>query len=321
MNSLPMSAVKKHATISWLLSRLLRAKGSRTIWADPRTQSWAHVVGSHEDVPDVYKSFFDALPTNEEAPFPYTVLTPTFKGIYRKPEPERLVCAAGSSIHILERIEGDFHRTSYRLDAICSVETGLILLHSWITIHGFSDRGVFVSTTLIFNSVTDHVMAPFVERVRSATVCHNDADLRMERTQFSYLAEANFKFMSYAERSISPGERVVQTIYQPEIRLELLRLLGFSLARPVSPAHLCILTDSELILISDDDSQRWLHGSPHGAIWTYMPLKKIASVSLSSQESDVLALSVRLHGDLLIEPLFEASKEAELKRLLRQLNM
>ncbi len=162
--------------------------------------------------------------------------------------------------------------------------------------------------------------APFIERVRLTTFCGNEEEMHAKRAHFSWLAEANFKFMNYAERSLLPGERVVQTIYQPEIRPELLRLRGLALARSISPAHLCILTDSELIFLTDDDSQKWLRGNPHGAIWRYIPLTKTDLTSLTVRGESLLFLCILLRGNLQLESLFEASKREELERLQQQLN-
>src|SRR5512146_1111766 len=114
-------------------------RGAHPAPAGPRTQSWAQLIRSCEEVPKVYRAFFDALPASETDPFPYTVLTPAFKGVRGKPERERLACIVGAEIHLLERIEDRFACTSYRLGDIAYIESGVILLYSWITIHGLSD--------------------------------------------------------------------------------------------------------------------------------------------------------------------------------------
>ena len=294
-------------------------RSRRPRWADPQSQSWAQLVRCYEEVPSLYRGFFDGLPVREREPFPYTVLTPTFKGVYRRPERERLVCSTGGHIHVLEKTDDGFLSTSYRPDAIACVETGTILLHSWITIHGLCEDEAFHSTTLIFNSISDTMMAPFIERLRSATLGGKNEDVSAEGAKFGWLAEENFKFMNYAERSILPAERVLQNIYQRQIRHEPLGFRGLSLARSILPAHLCILTTAELILLTDDESQRWLHGSPHGAIWRYIPLKEISSARISIRGDHICALSIGITGGLQFEPLFEACKEAELELLLQQL--
>ena len=166
-----------------------------------------------------------------------------------------------------------------------------VLLHAWITIHGEAVNGGAESTTVRFNSVTDHIMLPFVERLRPTPTAGAATDLEAERARFNDLGRTHFKFMSYGQGAIRPGARVDTILLQPQIRRELIGLLGFSLSRLIGPAHLTILTDSELILIRDDESQRWSRRAPHGAIWTYIPRARILDVSVAPGNGDVQALS------------------------------
>lgn len=314
-----ISSITIKRKLAKALERFSFGKRAPLAKADPRSQSWARSVRSYEEVPSVYRSFLDALPGSDTSPFPYTVLTPIYIGIYGKAEHERLVCATGSHIHVLERIEDRFTPTSYRLDCISFVETGIILLHAWISIHGLSDTGLASSTTLVFNSVADQVMAPLVECMRSTVACTQGTDVHKGRASLNYLATVNYKFMRYGKRSIRPDDNLGEIIYQPEIHLDLLRWPLFHLSRSISPAHLVILTDRELILIRDDDSQSWLQGSPHGAIRTYVPRNKIKSAGLGIQ-NNLLLFTITLADNLHIQSLFEESKKAELERLLLHLN-
>ncbi len=275
---------------------------------------------SYEALPQPYRSFFDRLPTADADPFPYTVRTPTFKGIYRKPENEKLVCTTRTHIHVLASIGDQIVSTSYPLDGISCLETGVILLYSWITLYGLPGGGACSATTIRFNSVTDHVMAPIIRSVRCAIPSQGGPHPSVMAATFSDLAESNLKFRNYASRSILPGEQVLQTIYEPAIQTRFFRALGLSLYRVLSPAHLHILTDRELIILSDDHSQTWLSGSPHGAIWQYIPLGQICRASLQVRGKDWLALCIHLPGDLLVESRFRFASRSDLEQLERQLN-
>jgi len=283
------------------------------------SESWAQAVASYQELPASYIPFFDALRDAERTPFPYTVLTPTFKG-HRKQENEKLVCRVGENVWVLEKIRDGLSSTCFPLADICYVENGMILLHSWITIHGVNSTGVPTSATLKFNSVTDHVMAPLVESMRPSLTGQGVPVAGRDSSQFDYLARQSFKFRSYAEATIRPDEPVVETILQPEICSKLVRLSFVSLSRAVAPAHLTILTDCELIDIRDDISQRWLNGHPHGGIWTYVPLSRIVSISLGSQKKNTLVLSIWLPGKQRFDSVFEASARAELERLIEHVN-
>jgi hypothetical protein len=283
------------------------------------SESWAQAVASYPELPATYKPFFDALPDAERTPFPYTVLTPAFRG-HRKQENEKLVCRIGANVWVLEKIGDRLSSTCFPLADICYVENGMILLHSWITMHGVNSNGVLTSSTLKFNSVNDHVMAPLVESMRPSLTGQGVPVAGRDSSHFDDLARRSFKFRSYAEATIRPGECVMQTILQPEIRSKLVSLSFVSLSKAVAPAHLTILTDCELIDIRDDISQRWLNGHPHGGIWTYVPLSRIVSISLGSKEKNTLVLSVWLPGKQHFDSVFEESARAELERLIVHVN-
>ena len=283
------------------------------------SESWAQAIASCQDLPATYKPFFDALPAVEKTPFPYAALTPTFKG-HRQQETEKLVCRIGASLWVLEKIGDRLSSTCFPLADICYVEHGMILLHSWITIHGMSTNGDLTSSTLKFNSITDHVMAPLVECMRPSPTRSGITGAGRDSSQFEYLAQQSFKFRSYAESTVRPGDSVVQTILQPEIRSKLAGLPLVSASRALAPAHLTILTDCELIDIRDDIGQRWLNGRPHGGIWTYVPLNKILSISLGGGKKDTLLLSFWLPGKQHFDSVFGASARTELQSLLEHVN-
>jgi hypothetical protein len=280
--------------------------------------SWARRLGSFEDVPQCYREFFDRLSAPDREPFPYTVLSPTFQG-YPTPEIERLVTLIGGNFYVLERAKGCLITKCFPLADICLVENGRILLHSWITVCGRTSQGVLASSTLRFNSVTDHIMAPLIEAMRPQAGEGAARDNPLDEAQVDMLAGANAKFRNYARMTLRPGQPIALTIVQPEIRVDLLSLLGLSLSKSIAPAHLLVLTDAELIGIRDDDQQRWLGSSPHGGIWTYIPLAKIVSVVQRSSEPDLLILSIQLSGNVRFDAVFQDSKGGELGLLRRRL--
>jgi hypothetical protein len=288
--------------------------------AEQTRLSWARRVKSYDDLPELYKGFFDALPPHERNQFPYTVLTPTFKG-FRKPENEKLICMPGERVCVLESIENKVLPVCYPLADINYVEAGAILLYAWITINGLDEQGQLASSTLKFSAVTDSLLAPYVESMRPRISEAREAYLWTETDHFDSLANTNFKFMSYAKKSIRPGEKVIQSLFQPEIRTELFKLYAVTISRSVSPAHLSILTDSELIIIRDDESQRWLQGVRNGGIWTYIPLSKVSSVSLSHKEQNLLVLSICLPENQHVDCLFQDSRKGKVERLLSQLEL
>jgi len=298
---------------------------ARPIVKDPSLQaiaeqtraSWAKSVTFYDQVPEAFRDFFKTR-LGDTSAWPYTVLMPTYEGFMRR-ENGRLICSLGDKIYVMERVRNKTTCTCYPIEDISYVEEGVVLLYAWVKISGIASDGVPSSSTLKFNAVTDYLLAPIIEKIRPATGGLGDADRNLELAKFDYLARLNFKFMSYGRHSILPGEKVIHTVLQPEIREKIFTVLGQSFFRTVSTAHISILTDKELILIRDEEQSRWSRDARYGGTRSYIPLNKITSVSLTRKECDLLDLSIHLPGDDQIVSLFSTSNERELDLFLNQL--
>ena len=287
-----------------------------SLTADEQTRrSWAKTLKSFDEVPDAYKDFLETLPGGAR---PYMVLTPSYEGFISRTN-ERLLCCLGDKVFIAEKQRDAVTSTCYSFKDINYVEVGTILLKSWIKISGVTGNGVLTSSTLRFNSVTEHMFTPLLKGIRPAAHDAEGADLSSERAKFDYLKKLNFKFMNFARRSILPGEKVLQTILQPKIRAQVFNFLGIPFSRTLSPAHITILTDKELITIRDEATKLWEKSVEYGGIWNYIPLHKITSVSLAQREDNLLVLSIHLPENDRIDALFAPSNEHEIRLLQEQL--
>lgn len=279
--------------------------------------TWARAVEGRADLPAVYVSFMDDL-LKADRPFPYAVLTPTYAGFLHR-ETEKLIFCLDDRLWLIERHRNELNPQAYRLADIHYVEFGAILLDGWLKFSGLID-GTLVTSRLRFNSVTDRLFTPFVERLRPAFTLRDDWSLDVERDKFDYLMDLNFKFMNYARRSLMPGETVLCPILQPEIRAQIVSLFGHALYRTVSLAQIHILTDAEWIIIRDDEHSPVSHGHiRHGGVWTYVSLAKIEAVTLSPRSDDVLTLSIQLPQADEITAVFETAKRLEIDQFLNQL--
>ena len=278
--------------------------------------SWARAVESYDQLPEAYKGFFKTL-LGDTSTFPYAVRTPTFEGyIWR--ENEKLISSLDGKIYVLERTGDKLSFACYPLEDISYLEVGTILLDSWIKISGATSNGVLTSSTLRFNSVTEYLFTPILAKIRPAPSTPGDTAQSSERAKFDYLMHLNFKFMNYARRSLVPGEKVIHTVLQPEIRARILTLFGRSLSRTISTAHLGILTDRELIMIRDEKSAWQGDKTRYGGVWNYIPVDKITSISLTPKNDDLLVLSIHLPQDDHIDSLFSVSNRPEVELVLNQ---
>jgi hypothetical protein len=280
--------------------------------AEQTKSSWARLITSYAAVPPVYQGFFEPLQVEGRA-FPHTVVTPSYEKFLHRTT-EKLVCEFGHEVHVLERSGSTFEALSFPLEEISYVQVRTMLLDSHIQICGVTKQGVPACCTLRFNSITDYLFRPIVERIRRATFDARDQAPSSERATFDYLVRVNYKFMSYARHSLLAGEKVIHTILQPEIRERVLTVLGKTYYRTVFPTHMSILTDRELIMIGEE--HRRGGEDRYGGIWDYIPLHKIVALSLSSKGSNLLSLSIQLPDSTCLDYLFEASARREVEQLL-----
>jgi hypothetical protein len=235
-------------------------------------------------------------------------------------EKEKLVFCLADQLYIVERDGNRLAPTCYPLADLNYVEMGSILLRAWLSVNGLSSEGMLTSTTLKFNAVTERLFAPFLRQIRRAPSSQTaEVDRDAELQKFDYLTTVDFKFRNFAYRSVRPGERVIHSLLQPEMRTPILTFLGRTLSRLVATAHLCVLTDAELIIIRDDeDSPVWQGGTRYGGVWQYLPLDKITTIAVMSRSPDVLTVTLELPHSERVESLFEAARWCEVERFLHQ---
>jgi hypothetical protein len=279
--------------------------------AEQTKLTWAKSIDSYEALPEVFKEYFDPF-LLEGREFPYTVLTPSYEGFIHRTS-EKLICEFDREIHVLERSGNGFEARCYPLECISYVEARTVLLDAYIKISGAAKNGVPALSILRFNSVTDYLFTPILEAIRLAQAQSKEAVLSSELKKFDQWAMVNFKFMNYARRSLVGGEKVIHTILQPEIRRRAFSILGLNFYRSISPTHVCILTDRELILIQEEERRG---EAKYGGVWDYVPLNKIVSLSLNEKDGNLIVLSIELPENTHLERIFQASAGREIDRLL-----
>jgi len=276
--------------------------------------AWTKVIESHAAIPEIYKDFFSSSVGSQEA-FPYVVLAPAFTWGRHKTT-EKLVYEVDDTLYIVAGTGTEIVVHAYPLKTICDIEVGTILLYSWFTIHGMTTAGLMSATTVEFNSTSLRHYAAFIAKIRPQPSAADDAELQKAQAAFDYLATESFKFMNYGRSSLVEGEKVIYTLWQPEIRERIFPWLRVPLYRTVSTAHLAILTDKELILIREDErSSRGKKGVRYGGVWQYIPLRSIVSVSVEQFTENLLLLSVKLSSMGHTDQLFALASRPEVTRL------
>jgi hypothetical protein len=291
----------------------LKGETSLLTGARQTMSAWSKVIESYDTIPAAYQGYFKTRFKGSQK-FPYTVLTPALDKSPRKTT-EKLICDAEDAIQILERTGSQVSLKSYPYQTVRTLEVGSVLLYSWITINGLTSEGITSSTILEFNTTSARYFTMFMDKIRPASQGVDEAKFSREKDKFDYLSPLNFKFMNFGRESLVPGETILQVVLQPEIREPAWALLGWTFYRTITPAHLTILTDKELILIRASDHGKEIKGPHYGGVWQYIPLRSITSCALAEPANGRLTISLSLAPDEPIKKIFAASSQPELEQL------
>jgi hypothetical protein len=279
--------------------------------------AWSRVLHAIDEVPEAFRSFFHTLPETSSG-FPYAVFAPSLYLSHHRSQ-EKIICDSGNTWHVLERSPSQVTVISYPRQDICMVEVGRILLLSWIAIHGLTKDGERASSTIEFNTTSEKYYAHFSRQFRPSQIVGEDAILRAEQQKFNDLARESFKFMNYARSSLTGAEKVLQSIWQPEVRERSLPFRFWPFQRTLTTAHLLILTDQEVILLREDERSQLSKGERYGGVSSYIPIPNILSASIAKREDDLLVLSLRLRHGFQQEMLFASRLQPQLDQFVKAL--
>ncbi len=283
--------------------------------------SWVKVIESFGELPAAYKSTVGDL-LRDEQKFPYTLFTPPVSGSRFDPA-EKLLLWFKDTLYILEEKAEEIEIIGYPNQLIGHLERGSILLYSWFTVSGINIEGDIVASTVVYNTATHRHIQPFLDKIRSLPA--NRTKLNAERADFDYLSPLNFKFFNFARNSLKGNEKVIASLWQPEISHNVFPFFKRTFKRLLSPAHITILTDYELILIENDYRSIEKKGKRYGGVWRYIPRKSILFVDIVERKNNLLSISFNIKPNTFIERIYGADQrlqvmqlKAELKKSMRQ---
>jgi len=272
------------------------------------TASWARPIKSFEEIPLVFKEHID-----QSEILPYIIYSPPDHWGERRTN-AKLACLYQERIVILEVIENKVTTLCYLFKDINSIEQGTMLLYSWVGIHGDID-GKLSFSILEYNSVVAVYFHPLVRGIRQSHFISNSIGDNRNLAKLDYLNILNYKFFNYSHDAILSGEEIMQTVYQPTIYEKNL----FFCTRIVTLGHLMILTDKELIIIKEElIKEKGKSNINNGGVWVYIPLHKISSITIDSNERMnviTLVVSVKQNDVSLI---FSSIKLPDLEALIKE---
>lgn len=243
--------------------------------------SWLKPITSFSDIPSVYKdTLYGVLGTKVN--LPHLVLVPPING-QNSQSSEKLVFWLNDTLYFLENEAGKIDLTGFPKKDLGYLEVGKVLLYSWLKVAGRTTEGKSSTNTILYNTATHRHLEPFFNAIRSLYFYSHSypSDLRA----FRDIAHQSFKFFNFAKKSLKGNERVLATIWQPEITSRNFSVLQGSSNHLVVNAHLTILTELELIFIEEDPDSLQRNGNRYSGIWHYVALENLLSVSVVETQS------------------------------------
>jgi hypothetical protein len=264
-------------------------------------KSWASLINAYEKVPLIIRDHLQML-LRSQSNFPYTILIPN-QQVNKSQTASDLVCLFNEKIVVLEiRNAVEVVSTVYYFEDIDYVEIGTILLYSWIKIGGISN-GVTKYSMIQYNSVNHNLFMPVVEEIRNSTIGYGEADLQTEWNKFNYIADSyGFKFLNIGRGNIQKGEKLIDIIFQPPIRIMVCDLIVKKYYKIITNGHMTILTDKEIILLKEPKNEV----SNYGYILTYIACSQIAKLSTHINEDDnTMILEIHLKNGEILDSIFD----------------
>lgn len=274
-------------------------------------KSWALEIKSLEDVPRAFQEAFLSL-APKEGEFPYTVYSPPYRS-NRIKSSARLLFTWEKNLVILTKEKTKIEPVLFEFRNIDYIENGAVLLTSWIKIEGTGSDESYHSEIIGFSTVMDGLFLKVLDLIRAEYLISEKGKKETEAFKFNFLGQQNFKFMNYGKQYLHDGEKVGSIIYEPEIDIENFKVFGKAFFKRVSPAHLLIITDEELILLSDPESVKL---SSYGASWGYVPLDRIRRVEFAFDEAEGYhVLKIKLKGGKEIRSIYREENKDKVEKI------
>lgn len=249
-------------------------------------RSWTRVIPTFEEVPEPFRNHLEAY-MNNVPQLPYVVFIPPERAVSGKVNP-KIICAVEDEILIFEKEKKQIRKTSLKIKNINYLESGSVLLYSWIKINGLVD-GKTSTISITFNTTTESLFEPIIEKVRK--ICPiEDSKAQLSaaqeaREKLLFLSTLNFKFMNMAIKSLSGENIVEQILFQPEIKVPTLKLFGRTFYKTLVKTSLIVLTNKELILIRDPNDMLF----KSGGVMHYISLDKLKDIWVMTTDEQIIS--------------------------------
>lgn len=276
------------------------------------TSSWTMLIKTYSELPEIFKDAYDRIVKVYE-PFPYTIYAPSDNWASKETIP-KMLCMQDSKVTYMEIKKNKVTTASFELTGIYYIESGSLLLYSWIKIVGSSNNSNITTVIVEYNTVMNYIFKYLIDNIRMKICNIQSSDFNSELYKFDFLAASNFKFMNYGRRCVLSQEKIYSIVYQPEMYKNYLKFFK----KNITEAHLDIFTDKELIFISDEENKKSFKQPKYGAIQTFIPTEKIKNFTLKALENnkDYMIFKIHFSEFMSLNFIYQISKLEEMNKVV-----
>ncbi|MGI6005797.1 MAG: hypothetical protein ACOX88_10405 [Christensenellales bacterium] len=260
--------------------------------------TWTIFLNQARKVPIEFRKAFDA--TFAGKPFPYVLLCPDQR-LNRPDEDVKLCALSDDALYVFEK---GYKPVVIALNEVILIEHQESLLYSHLRVLGKKDE-VFVP----FNAVSYDYFEPIIQTLRKL----DDPQIAQIPDALRALQEQSFKFTTLGTGVLKGARPLVHYLYQYGVPY---RAMIFWTRMMINP-HLVLLTQDELIWICEDERIQQMDTN-YGAIYVFMPLKRITDVRLEKTES-FLRLHIHLNKKSALEIRYVPEAQEQVAELQRRI--
>lgn len=156
---------------------------------------------------------------------------------------EKLIYVCNSALYYIERRNFEPYRRRFSFENIHVLETGFVLLDSWMTIAGCTDNGN-ETVTVYYNHVISLLFERMVELLR-IMIFNINYPIKYDNSVSQALADVSYEYMNYTRNIVFDDEAPAKYVFQ-----QALKGGHFNTSTALTNNHILMITSSEFIQIT-----------------------------------------------------------------------
>jgi len=279
----------------------------------------SNIIENCEDIPEIFSDGFKYTCMSVDK-LPYTVHVAKYDEEGTEIT-SKLISLNDEGIFYFERINSQARLTQYSYEDIIYIRKLDYIKTSMLEISGTSNGRLYesklefdINDKKIFDAIIlsirlrEKLPEGFAEEQEDSL-----SDDSYELLKLAYFKDSHPRLYSCATESLLPDQKIRKTLFQNTVYKKTLKLVKTRLAR----THLMILAGSELIIISEGRCKKKTPELNAGGYWYYVPVSKIISMDIKSENEYYLTLTILMRHKEIIELYFDNFHKAQLEQLIK----